>query len=114
MSKKRSNELEDLATRIRQVIDVGIRALENEMAGLSKGKPDAKKAGKIVGLVKDAATIMGHVRRYDEAQRAAARTLSPAVVIAYLRALSPERRLMILGECGVADEGDEERGSVLS
>ncbi len=109
-----SDEAEDPATRIRRVLDTGIAAIEKQMEALTKGKLDGGKTSKVVTLVKDLATIMSHVRRYDEAQRNAARRLTPAVVIEYLRGLTPERKLFIFRETGAQEEEDGANGSVLS
>lgn len=105
---------EDLGGRIKSVIERGVSLLERRMETLGKGRQDASKAAAIAGIVRDAATMLGHVRRYDESMRVAAKQLSPALVIAYLRGLSAERRLGILGELGVDMDDDQEQGSVLS
>lgn len=111
--KKATRPAEDLGGRVRDVIALGVAHLEKRMKTLTTGKSDSKKQGEVLELVKEAATIMGHIRRYDEAMRAASRDLSPAIVIAYLRALPADKRLGILAELGDEDD-DQEEGSVLS
>jgi Tfp pilus assembly protein FimV len=111
---KRKTEVEDLGGRIKAVIESSIAGLEQQVATLQKGKPTPDKTQQLVAIAKDAATVMGHVRRYDEAMRNASRDLSPAIVIAYLRALPADKRLGILAEVEDLDDGEERGGSVLS
>ncbi len=104
----------DPTTRIRDVLDTGIAAIEAQMTLLVKGEPTPRKTSQIVNLTKDAATIMGHVRRYDQALREETRRLTPSLVVAYLRGLQPDARMSILNEVGSFITDDEDAPSVLS
>lgn len=111
--KPGAGDVADLGGRIKAVIEASIAGLEQRVATLRRGKATSEKTEELIAIARDAATMMGHVRRYDEAVRQASRDLSPAIVIAYLRSLPADKRLGILAEVG--DEDDErEEGSVLS
>lgn len=112
--KSDADGMSDLGDRLRDVIADGVTMLERRLAQLSKGQANQKKADEIADLIKGAATAMSHVRRFDEARRAATRKLTPAIVISYLRELPPERRLTILAEVGDFGDGEGANGSVLS
>ena len=108
-----NDDNDDPASRVRAVLGSGIAAIEAQMAALRKGKLDVKKTSAIVDLTIKSATILSHVRRYDQAMREAGRALSPAVVIAWLRALPPERLRPIMAEVG-EEPDDDASPSVLS
>lgn len=112
--KGKPSDVADLGGRIKAVIESSIAGLEQQVESLRRGKATPEKTQQLVAIAKDAATVMGHVRRYDEAMRTASRDLSPAIVIAYLRALPSDKRLGILAEVEDLDDGDERSGSVLS
>lgn len=105
---------DDPASRMRATLLLGIGAIEKRMAELTKGKATKKDSAEIVSLTKDAATVLSHIRRYDQAMREAGRALTPAVVIAYLRALSPAQLRPILAEVSGEDPDEGAEENVLS
>ena len=118
-TKKRANE-GDLADRIRGVIEAGIKALERQVRALTKPLPKdadestvARHARQLDRALATCATMLGHVRRYDQAQADAGRRLAPAAVLEFLRSLSPELRARLLSEFSEFG-GEAEETSVLS
>lgn len=102
----------DPTTRLKNIIGKGVARLEAEMASI---KPDDKKASaKTMAIVNSAAVLLGHVRRQEQADRAAGRGLTPATVIAYLRGLPVEVREHIRAEIDWDNDDGAPSESVLS
>lgn len=111
--KGKASDVADLGGRIKAVIESAIAGLEKRVETLRRGRMTADKTQELIAIAKDAAPLLGQVRRYDESMRHASRDLTPAIVIAYLRSCSAEQRLAIVSELDL--DGDErEEGSVLS
>lgn len=105
----------DLGERIRAVIEGGVKILEKRLADLKKAKASAKNTAEIVELMKQAAPLLGQVRRHDQAQVEMGRRLPPSAVQAFLRSLTPETRARFLSEFLDFGGGESETdGNVLS
>jgi hypothetical protein len=110
----RTKKLADPSARVRDLITRGVGELDKQLSALVKGKPDASKATRLGALLKDAAALLGHLRRYDQAQREATRELSIPIVIAFLRALPADKRRMIIRESDADEDEDADDEGVLS
>lgn len=87
----------DMLLRLRALAVAGIEAMEARMAEL-RALPSDDAIAQIVTLSERCVVWMGHVRRSEDAMRQAARKLSPAAVIEYLRGLDEEGRAALLAE----------------
>jgi hypothetical protein len=91
----------ELTLRARGVVERGIGLMDAAMAALAG---DSSNLEQVVLLTEKAATIMSHLRRADESLRNAGKKLSPAAVLAFLRAMPPEQRADLLAEFGAAED----------
>jgi transposase len=100
----------DLALLVRSIVHDGAAALKAFMVELLAKKLDPEAAETVAKLIKDLATVLGNVRRHDDALNAAGRKLPPHLIVAALRQMAPEERAQLMAEAS----GDVNAGSVLS
>jgi len=109
-----SIEAEELLDQLRASLLEGARALHGRILAIAKklqgAKYNQKDASHLAWLTKQAAQVMGEVRKLDEAERKRLQQLTPALVLAWLRQLDASERARILREA----EGQEARGSGLA
>ena len=106
--RRKKTSTKDVGLRLLGIVGVGVGAMEERMAELTSAPLDDVTTPQVIAITKEVAVVMSHVRRADEATRAATKKLSNAAVIEYLRNLPTEERDALLADA----TGDESRGSV--
>jgi hypothetical protein len=103
---------DELGGRLRAIVRTSIGAMEERVQKHfddARGEPLTEEVlGQVMAIGEKAAVWMGHVRRSDEALRAAAKKISRAAAIEWARALPDDERESFVLEIS----GEEARGGV--
>lgn len=88
----------------------GLEALDERIVELieligDEDEYDDKLASHLAWLTKNAASILGEIRKAEEHERQVAGRISPSLVMAHLRALPQERRQHVVRQLQAMDEG---------
>lgn len=104
-----------LSDRTRATVGKGVAALDGRLDALiakiaASDEYDRDDASHLAWVTRAAAAILTEIRKHDEADRQAGSKLDPAIVLAHLRSLPPEKRAHVCRELQAMDSSESVLG----